>query len=256
MARQHEREGGTQAGQDEDGHANPELGRALGAAAEGVDAGGVSAIARLLLESARRAGAKAVASGQWLAGLLIETAPRITVRDRATLVADHGGMTGVALAGELVRNASRQSAAVGGAVGALAGVHTLAPPSLLAAPLELVVETLAVAAIELKLVAELHEVYGRPLPGPADQRSVALLRAWAERRGVRLDDLSPGSVVGALGRTARPELVRTVRRRLLSRTARNVTSLAPLFTGAVAGAELNRRATRDLGTAVVQDLSR
>jgi hypothetical protein len=40
------------------------------------------------------------------------------------------------------------------------------------------------------------------------------------------------------------------------RTARNTVSLAPFLAGAVAGAEVNRRATRALGEAVVRDLAR
>jgi hypothetical protein len=36
---------------------------------------------------------------------------------------------------------------------------------------------------------------------------------------------------------------------------RNMSALAPLMAGAVAGAELNRRATRALGEKVARDLS-
>ena len=49
--------------------------------------------------------------------------------------------------------------------------------------------------------------------------------------------------------------MRLVRRRLMRRTLRNTSSLAPFLIGAVAGAELNRRATASLGDAVVRDLA-
>ena len=40
---------------------------------------------------------------------------------------------------------------------------------------------------------------------------------------------------------------RELRVRLLRRMGRSTTSFAPLFAGAVAGAEVNRRSTRELG---------
>ena len=58
-----------------------------------------------------------------------------------------------------------------------------------------------------------------------------------------------------LGRGARQEVTRLVRRRLMRRTLRNTSSLAPFLLGAIAGAELNRRATASLGDAVVRDLA-
>jgi hypothetical protein len=213
-------------------------------------------LARALAASARVAGARAVASGRWLAGVLVDVAPRIPVRDRATLEAQHGGMCGTELAGELVRRASRGSAAVGAGVGALVGAQELSPPTYLTIPFELVVETLAIAAIELKLVAELHEVYDRPVSGTPGERSLALVRAWAERRGVTPWALSqPGGLAEALGRGTRNELIRVVRRRIVARLGRNLSTLAPLLAGAAAGAEVNRRATRSLGEAVVRDLA-
>jgi hypothetical protein len=64
-----------------------------------------------------------------------------------------------------------------------------------------------------------------------------------------------GGLADALGRGTRNELIRLVRRRLATRMGRNLSTLAPLFVGAVAGAEVNRRATRALGEAVVRDLA-
>ncbi|HEX2849726.1 MAG TPA: hypothetical protein VHN98_04200, partial [Acidimicrobiales bacterium] len=209
-----------------------------------------------LATSARAAGARAVASGQWLANVFLEVAPHVPIRDAATLREHHRGMSGAALAEELIRNASRVSAAVGAASGAMIGAEELAPPAWITVPFELVVETLIVAAVELKLVAELHEVYGRPVSGTGMERTLALVQAWAQRRGV-----TPGAVVRnggigeALGRGTRNEVVRMVRRRLVARLGRNSASMAPLFAGVLAGAEVNRRATRSLGEAVIRDLA-
>ena len=109
----------------------------------------------------------------------------------------------------------------------------------------LAAETVAVVAIELKLIGELHEVYGVPIPGSGTQRAVALIQAWASQRGV--NPLVPGVGVGAvLGTAARKEL----RDRLLKRFGRNLTTLGPLLTGAAVASYLNRRATRPLGETI------
>jgi uncharacterized protein (DUF697 family) len=229
----------------------------LDALAEGrADPRALASAAKTLASSARAAGAKAVASGQWLATTLLEIAPRIKVRDLAALRSQYEGLEGAALAGELIRNASRTSAAVGAAAGAIMSAEEFAPPAWITLPFELIVETIAVAAIELKLVAELHEVYGRPVPGSAGERTMSLVRAWAERRGVTAVTIATsGGLADALGRGTRHELTRLVRRRLIARVGRNLSSLAPLLAGAVAGAEVNRRATLSLGEAVVRDLA-
>jgi hypothetical protein len=210
----------------------------------------------IVRRSAKEAGAKALTSGRWLAEALLDTAPRIPIRSKALLQAHHPGLDGSQLAAELIRSASRNSAAVGAASGALMGAEELAPPAWVTIPFELVVETLAVAGIEMKLVAELHEVYDRPVTGSTGDRALALVRAWAERRGVTPAVLAASGGLGeTLGRSTRNEVIRLARRRVLRRLGRNLTSLAPLLAGAVAGAEVNRRATRSLGEAVVRDLA-
>jgi hypothetical protein len=196
-----------------------------------------------------------VASGQWMAEWLVDNAPRIPVRDRASLEA-HYARQGPELAAEVIRGASRSSAAVGASIGVLVGAKELAPPAWIVIPMELVAQTVAVAAIELKLVAELHEVFERPMPSSPAQRSLVLVLAWAERRGVGPATLARrGGMADALGRRARSEAIRLVRRRLAGRLGRNLSSLAPLMAGAAAGAEVNRRATRSLGHALARDLA-
>ena len=209
------------------------------------------AVTRSLAASARAAGAAAVVGGRWLTDLAVDVAPRIPVRDLATLREHHGGLDGADLADALVRSASRVTAAVGGAGGALAAIEWEAPPALLGVPVQLAAETLAVVAVEVKLVAELHEVYGVPVAGTGTERARAYLIAWARQRAA--DPASPsGGLAGALSGAARREL----RQRIMRRAGRNVTTLAPFFAGAVAGAELNRRATVNLGNTVLRDLRR
>lgn len=234
-----------------------DLARAVGELASGeADGGGLRRIGRLATSSMRSAGARSVATGRWLTEVVLDAAPHLAVRDLTTLSAHHGGLTGAELGAALIRSASRSTAALGAIAGALAGAEELAPPTWLAIPAELVVETLGVVAIEMKLVAELQAAFGRPVVGPPAERGLAVARAWAEGRGVTAAVLTaPGGVAEALGRTARREVSRLIQRRLARRTIRSLAALAPFMAGALAGAELNRRATRRLGESVVRDLA-
>jgi hypothetical protein len=206
-------------------------------------------LSRVLAGGLRTAGARAVASGQYLADLVTTLAPQLPVRDLPALRAQYDGLSRDALADALVTDAVRATAAVGAAGGALAALETVATPSLLAAPVQLVAETVAVVAVELKLVAELHEVYGRTPPGSSSQVGAAYLQSWASKRGLDTRD-GPPTLGAVLGTAARQQL----RLRLVRRLGRNMTTLAPFLAGAVAGAEINRRETRSLGAALLQDL--
>src|SRR5690606_36838406 len=125
--------------------------------------------------------------------------------------------------------------AVGGGV---PSINWVTPPALLTAPALLAAETVAVVAVELKLIAELHDIYGQPVPGTPTQRAGTLLQLWAARRGVNV--VVPGrGITAVLGTTARHEL----RDRLARRFGRNFTTLGPLHSGAAVAAWLNRRAT-------------
>ena len=222
---------------DESTRSRAERGRLLGRLA--------AAVAR----SCRGAGARALLSGRWLADALIDVAPRLPVRDAGTASAHHGGVVGDELAEALVAAAARSSAAVGAAGGALAAVQWAAPPSLLASPAKVAAETLAVAAIETKLVAELHHVYGVVPPGSPQQRGLAYVWAWTRRRGV--DPLDPAGVALVVTGPVR----RAVRNRLVARAGRNLTTMGPLLTGAALGSAANQRETARLGHAVMADLS-
>jgi hypothetical protein len=193
---------------------------------------------------------KPKAAVRWVGDVLGDIAPRITIRDRDTLRRHFPGLTDEALAERLIRNAGRTTAAVGAAGGGIAAVEWVATPTLLTAPVLLAAETAAVVAIELKLIGELHELYGAPITGGPAQRGVALVQSWAHRRGV--NPLLPGiGAAAVLGTATRKEL----RDRLLRRFGRNLSTLGPFLTGAAVGGYLNRRATIALGHHIRKDLA-
>jgi hypothetical protein len=182
------------------------------------------------------------AGGRWLGAQVLAMAPRLPVRDLATLRTQFPGRSPDELAEALIEGASRASATVGAAVGAWAVL-----PFIPAAGVEITTETLAVVGIEIKLVAELHEVYGQAAPGNVVERMTSYVGAWTQRRGVAL---APGGLVLAAG----SPLARQLQRRLAARAGRSIFSLGPLLTGAAAGGLINRSQTRKLGRAVSDDL--
>ena len=186
---------------------------------------------------------RGVTSGlNWLTAQVVAMGPRLQIRDQATLRARFPGRSDDEIAGLLVERAARATATVGGATGACAAL-----PALPAFPVEVAAETLAVVGIEIKLLAELHEIYGLPAAGSAADRARAYIGAWASRRGVYQVD-------GGLLLIAGSPLARQLTRRLAARVRRSAFSLSPLLTGALAGALLNRRETRRLGRQIRDDL--
>jgi hypothetical protein len=212
-------------------------------------AAALAALVPVLASSARRAGLGAVTAGRWLADEVTELAPRVSFRDAKTLRRQFGELDDIAIAERLVASAKRTTAAIGAAAGGLSAVEFTAPPLLLAAPIQLAAETIAVTVVELRLVAELHEIMGNPASGAAGDRATAYLMAWVRRRAISATAQSDG--VGlALGAAARKEL----RVHLLRKIGRSSTSLAPFLAGAAAGAELNRRSTKQLGDTLLAEL--
>ena len=202
---------------------------------------------RAALGGAARRGAHVTGRGfsagsRWLTVQVLAMAPRLPVRDLVTLRAQFPGRTPDELADALIEGAARASAGVGMAVGAWAVL-----PFMPAAGVEIATETLSVVGIEIKLVAELHEIYGQRARGNVVERMTAYVGSWAQRRGVAL---APGGLVLAAG----SPLARQLRRRLAARAGRSVFSLGPLLTGAAAGGLINRRETRKLGRILADDL--
>lgn len=243
------------AAEPDPGGTGPGLGELVARVADdtGDRRGQFVALTRALASGARGAGRGAGTGvrglGQLLADVLADAAPRLRVRDAATLRLHHPGRGDDEIADALVRNAARGTAAFGAGVGALAAVQFAAPPTYLAAPIQLAAETLAVAAVEVKLVAELHEIYGEPAQGNGSERGSAYLMSWVRQRAI---DPQAGvtGLSAALGYAAKRELRAVLTRRM----GRSVAKLAPFLAGAVAGGAVNRRATRALGGTLADEL--
>ncbi|MFJ8080142.1 hypothetical protein ACIQ6Y_05865 [Streptomyces sp. NPDC096205] len=197
----------------------------------------------LAREGARRGGSRARAGLAYIADRIIDNAPRIPVRDLATLRRQFPGLGPEQLADKLVAGAANASATVGAGVGAAAMLPV--PPAM---PAELAAEITGVAAIELKLIAELHEIYGVRPPGSLMERSTAYLRSWSGERGV--DVLKPTSVNTALGGPMKREL----RQQIMKRMVRDLPNLMPFMVGAAVGAVMNRRDTKKLAARIRADL--
>ncbi|WP_443333722.1 hypothetical protein [Streptomyces sp. CB02923] len=174
---------------------------------------------------------------------IIENAPRIPVRDLATLRRQFPGLTPEELADKLISGATRGTATVGAGVGAAAMLPV--PPAM---PAELAAEIVGVASVEIKLIAELHEVYGLRPPGQLRQRATAYLTSWTEERGI--DVTKPTTVNAALG----GQMKRELRQQIMKRTLRNLPNLTPFMVGAAVGALMNRRDTRKLADKIRKDL--
>ncbi len=184
-------------------------------------------------------------------------------RARVTALRSRAGGAGSRAAGAGARAAGRGARAAGR--GARWGIQRLVDEVLIRAPrlpavgtwsvvpflpgipAEVATETITVIGIEIKLIAELHEVYGLRASGTVVDRMTAYTAAWANRRGV---GLAPAGLVFAVGSPLR----RRLQRRLAARAGQSVASLGPLLTGAAAGALINRHETRRLGGEIRDDL--
>ncbi|MFF9376685.1 hypothetical protein ACF1BB_19365 [Streptomyces griseoluteus] len=218
-----------------------------GAARTGESPGRAAAMrarARLMArEGARRGGTHARAGLAYVADRVIDLAPRVPVRDLATLRRQFPGLGPEQLADKLVAGAAAGTSTVGAGIGAAAMLPV--PPAM---PTELAAEITGVAAIELKLIAELHEVYGLRPPGGLRVRSVAYLSSWSGERGI--DVMKPASIDAALSGRMKREL----RQQVMKRMVRNLPNLMPFMVGAAVGAVMNRRDTRKLAARVRADL--
>ncbi|SEE41272.1 hypothetical protein [Streptomyces sp. Ag109_O5-10] len=194
-------------------------------------------------EGARKGGSRAKAGLAYLADRIIEIAPRVPVRDLATLRRQFPGLGPERLADKLVAGAAGATSAVGAGVGAAAMLPV--PPAM---PTELAAEITGVAAIELKMIAELHEVYGVRPPGNLKARSTAYLSSWSRERGI--DVMKPSTINNALG----GQMKRELRQQIMKRMVRDLPNLMPFMVGAAVGAVMNRRDTRKLAERIRRDL--
>jgi hypothetical protein len=194
-------------------------------------------------QGVRKSGDRARAALAHLADRVIDLAPRVPVRDLATLRGQFPGLGPEELADRLVTGAARATATVGAGIGAAAMLPV--PPAM---PTELAAEVTGVAAIELKLIAELHEVYGVRPPGTLTQRSTAYLNSWSDERGVEM------TKPATLGTAMNSHMKRQLRQQIMKRLVRDLPNLMPFMVGAAVGAVMNRRDTRKLADRIRADL--
>ncbi|MEV3855007.1 hypothetical protein AB0J38_11850 [Streptomyces sp. NPDC050095] len=192
-----------------------------------------------------KSGNAARAGVGYLADRIIENAPRVPVRDLAALRRQFPGLGPEQLADKLVAGAAAATSTVGAGVGAAAMLPV--PPAM---PTELAAEITGVAAIELKLIAELHEVYGVRPTGTLKDRSTVYLTSWSQERGI--DVSKPSTINAALG----GQMKRELRQQIMKRMVRNLPTLMPFLVGAAVGAAMNRRDTKKLAERVRGDLRR
>ena len=236
--------------------AGSDLGRTVAALADDdLEPGRRRKLLGRLVDDIRRRGLGQVfrptAALRWMTDVVSDIAPHVPVRDLDTLREHFDGMDGDELAERLIRNAARATAGIGAAGGGVASLQWAVTPTLLTAPVLLTAETIAVVAIEMKLIGELHAAYRQPIPGNGTQRATTLVQSWAGQRGV--NPLVPGvGVASVLSTATRKELQTT----LLKRFGRHLTMLGPMLTGAAVASYLNRRATRKLGEELQKDLRR
>ena len=187
-------------------------------------------------------------SGALLGDLLAAAAPRLPIRDRERLRQAHPGASDDEIADALVARAARVTGGIGAALGGLAAAQLLAPQSLLAVPLELGGEIVLIGAVELVLIGELHELYGRRAPGDAAAQASVYLAGWSAQRSVDgAGAAGLGSLLGTAG-------MRALGRRVTRRLAGKASSSTPLLIGAAVSSTLNRRATESLAASVLADL--
>ncbi len=195
-------------------------------------------------EGVRRTGSRARAALGQLADRIIALAPRIPVRDLATLRRQFPGLGPEQIADKLVAGAASATATVGAGIGAAAMLPV--PPAM---PTELAAEITGVAAIELKLIAELHEVYGVRPPGNLKQRTTAYLNSWSGER--RIDVTKPSSSVSS---TLNSHMKQQLRQQIMKRLVRDLPNLMPFLVGAAVGAVMNRRDTKKLAERIRAEL--
>ncbi len=193
-------------------------------------------------------GQRSAAPGGVLTDLLDAAAPRLPIRDRDRLRRAYPGSSDAEIADALVARATRLTGGIGAAAGGLTAAQWFAPPSLIAVPLELGAQTVLVAAVEVVLVGELHELAGQRAPGDPAGRARAYLTSWTTQRPV--GRTGSGGLFGVISTATAAAMRRQVTRRL----ARSTTSMAPLLLGATLAARANKKATTVLADKLRDEL--
>ena len=180
--------------------------------------------------------------------VLAAAAPRLPIRTTTQLRQAYPGLSDEEIADALVARAARVTSGIGAGTGGLSAARWFAPASLLTLPIVLGGESVLVAGVELVLVGELHELYGRPAVGDARTRAAAYVASWSEQRPV--DGATTAGLGALLGTTG----MRALRTQIPRKLAGAMPSAAPFMLGAALAGRGNRRATETLAERIRSDL--
>jgi len=192
------------------------------------------------------AGGGAPAGG--LREVLAAAAPRLPIRTAAQLRQAYPGASDEEIADALVARAARATSGIGAGTGGLSASRWLGPTSLITLPIALGGETLLVAGVEVVLVGELHELYGRPATGDARTRAAAYVASWSEQRPV------DGGTTAGLGALLGAAGVRALRTQIPRKLKGVMPSGAPFVLGAALAGRTNRPPTELLAERIRADL--
>jgi hypothetical protein len=180
--------------------------------------------------------------------VLAAAAPRLPIRTAAQLRQAYPGASDEEIADALVARAARATSGIGAGTGGLSASRWLSPTSLITLPIALGGETLLVAGVEVVLVGELHELYGRPATGDARTRAAAYVASWSEQRPV------DGGTTAGLGALLGAAGMRALRTQIPRKLKGVMPSGAPFVLGAALAGRTNRRATELLAERIRADL--
>ncbi len=178
-------------------------------------------------------------------------APRLPIRDRATLEQHLKMRDPERLANAVTKNAANATAVAGSVGGFFFLAPRTGPGLLLSIPLRVAAETLVVAVIELKMIAELYEIYDQPLEGNSTQKGTTALKLWASFRGLDISDT--GGIVQTVAEIARRP---TTRRAAASVTGKALGGRGLRLGAGVLGAVENRKSSFQLAEQVRTELRR
>ena len=180
--------------------------------------------------------------------LLAAAAPKLPIRDAARLRQAYPGASDEEIADALVARAARATSRIGAGTGGLSAARWFAPASLVTLPIALGAETVLVAGVEVVLIGELHELYGRPATGDARARAAAYVASWSDQRPV------DGAATAGLGALLTSAGMRALRMQMPRKLSAAIPTAAPFMLGAAVAGRVNRRATESLAERIRSDL--
>jgi hypothetical protein len=183
-----------------------------------------------------------------LRDVLAAAAPKLPIRDAARLRQAYPGASDEEIADALVARAARVTSGIGAGTGGLSAARWFAPASLVTLPIALGAETVLIAGVEIVLIGELHELYGRPAAGDARSRAASYVASWSEQRPV--DGPTTAGLAALLGSAG----MRALRNQVPRKLAGAIPSGAPFMLGAALAGRGNRRATEALAERIRSDL--